>query len=636
MKRALILWLVIFFLSTSSYAAIEKVFPYLGVSLVTPGIEDPLPGFGTYYSSFGLGLDSILWNPASLGYIRSSEGSLGFTTVTDSPKYSRLYTVEDKTFDVGSGGQSQLGFVNAILFTADQNTNAITKRDFEGQLNYNTQSSGVNYKQAVKISDWFAFGITSRGDMGGAVNLVGDFPVTYLMDMNLANTSNFLGTGISIDPAGKLTFSYDQGGVNYVHTSEASVWNGFLRQTQRIPFNVLTDSRNDINIENPLTFTGSTQWQGLSCGFNMTPINASANVDNNIRVIVKDGATDPVFYVPDFDPQNEADAINWLSDPDKFGSEYGYKKRYIEIPEGESIGEARYRGFFKASATKLDLGLMYQPNDYFSFGVALENLGGANLDFSGTGLVSYVNQRISTAEPGSIIDPAAETVWRPFTDYYTPMEGTEGIGMLPTFTVRIPQRTRFGLTLKKPLLISVDYEMQSTPIDYRYQDQTTKNWVSGSITDIRLLRVGSETGVLMLPWQIRGGIGLIFKPTITGLDAKTRESIDNAFKFGMLPVKLDMGTDINFWGNIVGGSFGFNLLPLFSLYQLDTVNTDLNKMLFYGLYAKKDNWKVTYSALLDPGSTGAAYGNRTKDIENVNDAMGIIRTVQTLDIGFKF
>lgn len=633
-KPLLVLFLVIY-LNSSAFAVYEKVFPYIGISLTTPGIEDPFPGFGTYYSSLALGIDSIYWNPASLGYINSAQASIGFSAAHDALPYLRNYEVEDITFEVASSGGSEIGFTNAILFTGDQTTTTVTTREFRESAQYSTYTSSINYKQAIKVSDWFAFGITARGGAGADINIVGDFPATYLMDFNLYGSQNFLGTGISINPTGQLTFSYNEGGVSYIHTSEASAWNGFLRQTNRVPFTILAEARNDIKVNSDLTFTGATKWNELSIGLNMTPIAASANVDNSARVIVNSDTTDPYFYVPDFDPNDESDALNWLGDPDKFGSETGYKKRYIEVPEGESIGEARYRGFFNASTMKMDLGIMYNVNDWLSVGAALENFGGASLDFTGTGLVSYVNHRVSTSPAGSIIDPAAETGWSPFQDSFISMEGTEDLGMLPSFSVLVPQKTRLGLTLRKPWLISIDYETQNTPIYFRYMDEN-EDYVDAQISDIRILRIGMETQVFALPWWLRSGTGLLFKPTITGMDPDVQENIDNAFKFGVLPVKLDLGTDANFWGYIVGIAGGFNLTPVISAYQLDISNMDANKFLFYSLYTKKDNWKVTYAANLDTGSTASAYGNRTKDIDNVGDAMEIIKMIQTITFSFKF
>jgi len=178
--------------------------------------------------------------------------------------------------------------------------------------------------------------------------------------------------------------------------------------------------------------------------------------------------------------------------------------------------------------------------------------------------------------------------------------------------------------------------MQNTPIDFRYEDNNNQLNV-GKISDIRILRIGAETAVLFLPWHIRGGTGLMFKPTITGLDPSAQDGIDKAFKFGVLPVKFDLGTDVNAWGNTLGAAFGFNILPLFSLYQMETTNMDLNKLLSYSLYYNKDNWKATYAAVLDPGSTASAYANRTKDkVENVGDAMALVRTIQTLTMTVNF
>ena len=634
--KLLIAFFLILLLVPPSFAAgvYEGVFPHLGLSLTSPAIENPMPGFGSYYSSLALGMDSVLWNPASLGYIKSAQGAISLTSLFTAPPVNKRFEVQDERINTDT--QNAAGFINAVLFTADQTATTLATREYDAVVKYSSSGSGVDYKQAIKVNDLFSFGITSRGNTNAALNLVGDFPATYLLDMNLNGTRDFMGSGISVDQAGKLTYNYDVGGTTYTYTSESSVWSGFLRQTQRIPFDVIAEARNNLQVDSPLTFTGSANWKGLAFGLNLTPLTAQTNVDNIVRAIVSDNVADPVFYVPDFDPANEADALAWLSDPNRFGQESGYKKRYIEVPEGESIGEARYRGFFNASAMKMDLGFMYNLNDYFTVGGALENFGGAKFDFSGVGQVAYVNSRISTGDSISIIDPSSDKAWSPFSDSYTPVENTQGIGMLQGFEIKIPQKMRIGLTMKKPFLISLDYEMQNTPIEFRYEG--TNNQVNNAnISDIRILRIGAETAVLFLPWHLRGGTGLMFKPTVTGLDAKTQDSIDKAFKYGVLPVKLDLGTDVNAWGTTLGAAFGFNIMPIFSLYQLETTNMDFNKLLSYSLYLNRDNWKATYAAVLDPGSTASAYANRTKDkVEDVNDAMALVRTIQTLTMTVNF
>jgi len=631
MRRTSLIILIVFLISSSALA-IEGTYPYANIVIKAPGLDDPYPGLGDYFSSLGEGIDTVFWNPASLGKIRSSQGSLGFTASNLSDPFNKNYKIKDQTFNI-AGSENQVGLNNSILFTADQTTVTTQEREFTGQMLYSTLGSGVNYRQAVKVGDNFALGISSRGDTELDANLSGSFPLTYLMDFDLAKSiNNFMGTGISINNLGQMTYTYS----GYTYTSEASVWNGFLKQVQRIPFSAVTEARNNINVKSDLTFSGAANWNKLYVGANITPISATTNIDNYASAIINAGTTDPYFYVPNFDPNNESEVLNWMRDQEQYGTENGYKKRSIRVPAGESIGEARYRGFFSASTTRFDLGAIFDVNEFFSLGWAYENLGGAALNFQGNGRTAYVVHRISTADAGSILDPTTSTSWSPFKDTYEPMSDTENVGMLSSINVPLPQKIRWGATLKRPWLISVDYEQNLTPFELYMKDENG-NFKMMRMTGVNIIRLGMETQFLIFPLWLRGGTAVMLEPNFENVSSKDQDNIKKIFKFGLIPIKMESGAYVNLWGLYTGGNGGFNLSPFFSAWQLDTMNMDVSKTLFYNIFMEKDFWRVSYEQALDPGATAAAYAVRpNKDIKDVNDALSIPRWLRTLTVSYKF
>ncbi len=633
--KTLAIFILIFFAAATAATAAND-FPYGNIILQVPGVEDPLPGLGSNYSALSFGIDTVLWNPAGLGKIKNAETSFGLSTTSVSPPFLKKYDIQDATFEVGS---NNTGFINAVLFTSDPNATLATTREYTGHLNYSTVSSGINFKQAIKVGDMFAFGVSTRGDTGLTFNLAGDFPAQWKSSIDLMNVSNFMGSGISTTN-GRLTYSYKpSGGTPYTYTSEASVWSGFLNQNQKIPFSAVSDSHNDINVQSDITLSGAARWQGLSVGANLTPISATANIDNSVKVMVKEGTGDVYFYVPNFDPNSEASVIQWITDPTQYGSQAGYTKRYFNVPAGETVAESKYQGFYSASALKMDLGAIYDFGNILSLSLDFENLNGAALDFKGSGRVAYATSRINTNETGSLIDPAG-TSFNFFSDTFQSAPGVpDNLGMLANIPVTLPQRTKIGAALRKPFLIALDYEMQNNPISFQYSDSNSQ-YVTMTVSDIKFLRGAFETQLFILPVWFRGGLTAMLKPTLGGaVDSSTRDSLDKVFKFGMLPMKLDLGSNISIMGLDLGGAFGINLLPFVYALQLDTLNADFTRLNYYSFYLKKDWWQATYASVLDPGSSGAAYSSLSDDDKNNMDfgkVMAVLKFVNTLTISLRF
>ncbi|MFA4967222.1 MAG: hypothetical protein WC624_03285 [Candidatus Margulisiibacteriota bacterium] len=624
--------IVFIFISASGFSLAAYDFPYAAFTLKMPAYKNPFPGLGANYCTLGGGLDTAMWNPAGLAKIGTAETRIDLTSTAGGSSFPKSYHVNDSTFEVGSTNTT--GFTNSLLFSSDPDATFVTTREFTAHINYQTVSTAVDFNQAIKVGDNFALGISTRGDTGASIDLAGSFPVQWVSGLDLNNVTNFMGSGISTNN-GKLTYHYTPSGMSpYTYTSEASVWSGFLNQTQRLPLSAISDSHDDINVQSNYTMTGAGKWGGLSFGANLTPISATANIDNSVRLIAKEGTGDIYFYVPNFDPNNQASVIQWMGDSSQYGTQAGYNKRSFRVPAGETVAEARYQGFYQASTIRGDIGAMYDLGEILTLGFAMENVNGAALNFKGSGRVAYVNSRFSTSDSVSIIDPSGSS-FNFFSDTFSPVKGTENIGMLPDIPVTLPQRLKIGATLRKPFLITIDYEQQSNPLSYRIQksDGTYTNLI---ISDIKLLRGGLESQLLFLPLWLKGGITMLLKPTVSGYEPSSKDDFEKAFQYGMVPMKIDLGLNTNLWGYEPGGGFGVNLLPILFLSQLDTVNQDFSRMIYYNLYLKKDIYQLTFMSVLDPGSTASAYSTAPKRDGSPENPISIIKMISTLTLSMRF
>jgi len=291
-KKAILIVLFFLLACVQAHAGSPSVdlnfLPFTDFTLRVPAYESPFPGLGSNFSSLSKGLDTVMWNPAGLAKIGTAETQIDLSSSAGYTPLTKTRSINDTSFEVGSS--NSVGFNNYILYTSDPASTFTASREINAKINYSTITSAISFKQALKIGDNYAIGILTRGDTGASVNLAGTMPIQWLSTLDLTNVSNFMGSGVSTKN-GQLTYTHTPPGMSpYTYTSEASVWSGFLLQSQRLPFSAISDSRNDINIQANYTMTGATKWGGLSFGANLTPISAAANINNSIRLIAKEGA----------------------------------------------------------------------------------------------------------------------------------------------------------------------------------------------------------------------------------------------------------------------------------------------------------------------------------------------------------
>ena len=633
--------LVLLFVVGSTAQAADVNFPYGRINLKLPPIEDPYPGLGSYYSAYSCGLKSVLWNPASLGKVKLTEASISIFSPADAYSYNKISKVEEKrgTFEVGAGsGISGKATMDYALFFRPYNAvtgiGLATKEvEIQSNLNYSTSGTGINFSAAQRMNDWLIVGFTSNNPIDADIALAGNFPVTGRVGLNLYGKS--MGN-MAVATDGKLKYTITSGGITTTPETTTAAWGGFLTQEVTIPLTGVSELRDSLNIQSPYTGTIATQYKKFYAGLNFIPISANAEINNDVRTVVNSDVPDQLFYVPNFNPDDPSSGTSWLADPDKYGTSAGYSRKQIILPAGDVVANAKYRGFYSGNTTRMDLGFMYDISDMFTVGMALENINGATLTMKGNGLSAYYDHRdFSTSEVDTLLQPGQNSSWTPITDsWITSFEaGDKVLSLDPEKVYPLPKKFRLGAAVKFPFLITIDYEQNQTPITIRPSDEASKITVS----NLNFLRLGMESSLFRLPLIFRLGTTVMFKPTVTGGDQKTQDSIDKAFKFMVLPLKMDFGSTIDLWGYKYEDSIGFNALSIINLLQVDTNNIDLSKMLYYSMAVEKDVWQIKYLYQVDPGSTAAAYGTKSpgSDGKKTFD-FGDVKFMQTLGVTYKF
>lgn len=647
MKNSFYFAIVFFILSLSLFEtgvvfAADLNFPYGNINLKLPPRDDPFPGFGTNYSTISKGAKSALWNPASLTKLPLTEISLSTIQPLGTYQIEKKFNVSENGGDFeleqGQGSAGQYG----IFFRTPENVTSLTTKEIEilSRAFYSTSGSGIGFSTALKVNDWLIAGISTSNPIEAELNLAGNFPVTAKAQTNFYGQK--IGDDMQIANDGKIKYTFSSNGKVTTYESSQSIWNGFLSQEALIPLTNLTELRNDVSIQLPFTASFAIKYQNLSFGLNFIPISATANIDNNIRSVISSDTEDVFLYVPNFDPSSEADLANWINDPYRYSTANGYLRRQIKLPVGEVVGIAEYQGFYSASTARFDLGATYDLTDWLTIGLVMENATGSSLDFKGSGRTAYYSYReVDTTEAEKLSDllqPGSEkSSLDIITDrWVTSFEAGEAkLYLEPEKTYSLPKKLRFGIAIKKPILLAIDFEQNQTPIRIMAaENNQPKEYV---ISNLNFLRVGLETQVLFLPWWLRGGITLTTKPDVTGLTREAQEDLDKAFKYGCLPVGFTLGSNILAWGVELGASLGLNVQTILSLAQFDVNNVDLGKILYYTIYLAKDAWNISYGAQLDPFSTAAAYNNKPTPIggEKSFEASDV-KMIQTLTITYRF
>ena len=623
MKKFILISILLFLLVLPSTAATN--FPYGNFNIKMPPLEEAYPGMGSYYSTLSKGIGSLMWNPALLSYMPTAGAQLSLSGSSKNYTINSNRIIDDVTFEADVIGN----FTGAVYFDIPSQATSVSTREIIGHYNYATETTGITYQQAMRINDWLAAGVIYRGPVEGNFDIVGDFPTTVKYELNMSGSS-LEGTPLWVDANNRISYSYElPGGTTVTSTSATPVWNGFVTQEASLPLTSYMELRNNVTVNSDITAAIAGKVKNLSFGVNMTPIAGELNIDNAFRTVVNQDATDITVYAPNFDADSSEAIADWFSDPSKYGTSTGYDGNISQTPAGQSIVDAKYRGFYSASAMRIDLGATLDVTKYLRIGLAYENFNGASLNFSGTGRSTYVQTRVGSAEFSNIIDPCQDESPGFFKDTFEPLDGTEDYSLEPTKNFQLPQRMRVGLALVEPIVIAIDYEKQLNPIRYWAADENGDYGIV-EISDINMVRVGVDLNV------IKGGTTLLLKPTVTGIDAETTNSINRAFKYGALPLKIDLGSTTNLSGWKTDSYVGLNMMSIFDMLQFNTLSSDLSKMLYYGISVTKNFWTIGYLATVDTIGSAAGY-YEAKDLDpakefNYED----VKWITTWQITYRF
>jgi hypothetical protein len=490
----------------------------------------------------------------------------------------------------------------------------------------------VTYGQAIKINDYLTLGITTMGNTAIEANIVGQMPAATKYDLNLYNVNDYQGTGMYIDSNGILTVSRE----GFSYTTASSLWGGFLTQNATAAVTAYSEMINNISINSEIVFSAASKTGPISWGVNIIPISATAAVNNVVQTLITTDYGDAYFYSPNVDISDEAAVANWVSNPDLYGASGGYNQSVVDIPQGEIVADTKYAGTYAGSALRIDLGATYDLGDSMTISLMAENLNNSGLNMTGTGLTAYGTHRYNTAESPTV-DPITGVTWNPFTDYEQVIPETADWALPSEQYYPLPRRLRAGVAWKKPIIFSIDYEMQLNPMEVVYK-HSDGNYAATRISNINILRLGIESSILSSPVKLRGSTGLLLKPTVEN-DPDLAASVNSVYStLPVLPAMLNLGGEINFWGTKAGLGFGYNGLTLLSLVQLDTVSTNISQLLYWSIYADNDQWNLTFSQAVDPTSTASAYlaAHPGSSVDFSSFQFSDLKWLSTIAIGYEF
>lgn len=624
-------------ISSSLAATPDLYYPYGRVSLVLPPSENPFPGLGSYYTTLDKGMKSAPWNPATLGKLKLSEAAFSISTASGSYDLSKITKINEmsQTVEVGAGSGSKASFDTAIFFRHPSAINGMATKEVSvlSSVGYGTSISGINFSAAQRINNWLVVGFTSNNPLDASTSLGGNLPTTAKLGLNLYGKS--LGD-MQFTNTGKLRYTFNPSNPVTYETTQP-VWSGFLTQETTFPFTNLSEVRNSINVQTPYLATLAAQFGSVYTGLNILPISATGKVDNDVRTVINSDVDNQFLYVPNFDPNNQAEIAQWTLDPDKYGTSAGYSRKQIDLPAGDVVANGRYRGFYTGSTSRLDLGFLYDVSDWCTVGLDLENIGGAALNMKGDNISNFISYRnINTAEVNNLLQPGQDSTWTPFFNTWVSTNEAgkdKPMYLEPEKNFPLPKRVRLGVAIKRPFLILLDLEQNQTPFSLSGSNEAS----TLTINNLNLLRFGFETQWFTLPLWSRFGTTFALKPSITGGDPSTVDSLNKVFKYGLLPLKIEFGSSLKLWDYLYTDSFGINALPAVNLLQFDINNVDLSKMIYYSATINKGSWDVNYLFQLDPLATASTYGEKPADSKGQRTfATSDLKYVQTLGVTYKF
>lgn len=570
-------------------------------------VSDPYPGLGTEYCSLAKGLETVLWNPA--GLIKNEKPwdiVLDYGLNEPSTSFNdKTYKIKDQAFNMGGSSLFQGGMFYTDD-TTDCNLSNLKERTITSVTDYKGQAAAIDRIGVAGKLGNFVLGCTSLRDTKFGIDVTGTEPAIYQMNLDF---KGFTGSGFTIGSDGKANFTYTPaGGSQYTVSTGSSLWSDFLAQNKNVPLTSSMTTQNSLTSKNGLIISGATKVGQVMIGVNMVPIEVSTVINNTADVTIASGATDVTFYQPKFNPGSQSDATTWATTTGQYDGSAGYKTTTVDIPDvGTKIMDMKYSGNYSGSAVRWDLGFLYDLGPNSTVGLNFENVNGAVLNMTGSGVATYGYTKIDTNVTAPDITPNGTVIWNPFLANYATMQGTENWYLPSVLKVELPRSIKLGITFKKPVILALDYEKDL---------HKAQGSAGGEISDMSFVRLGLEGRILMLPVGWRLGLGGMFKPSVSG-NADLAKTVEDAYSaFFILPTSLDLGLNARSWGTEVGLAVRCAATPALraAAAQID----NLTEMVRYEIYGMRDNFKLSLVTAGEAFMTGYKLTNSTGSAGSVD------------------
>lgn len=551
--------------------------------------DGPIPAYDLQnnYSSTAHGIRGIQSNPAAIMKSATAEVALDLGFGFEMTPGQRTLNLTDKELEFDPDSPFSDIFLGGIYFTdnvTDTSTTEFKQRDFNAVFGYNRGGGMTDFGASVKFNDWLAVGVTRARPMNLDFDIRTNMPIIFKETVELRGktwenfTVNADGTAAYTDP-NPPNPSFSTGG-NTLYSEFIYKENNVATDTQIALNEHISDSRE-------IAITLGTNMAGINWGINFIPMSTTVSFNNVGLSATTSGSENIEFYIPNFDPGNPVSIQDWFNN-NRYVDENGYNKYTILAPPDQKIYEASISGVYSASATRIDLGMLWEPTDWLSIGAALENSSGAELNFRGVGVISTIETYITTGEAPELEPGTGNITFDPFLDEPRPIEDAEKIYLPQSHTVSLPQIARVGFALKGPVLLAIDYE--------RYLNEL--NFEDITVSELSFLRIGGEMGILFLPLSIWGESRWMLKPTITVPDQETADEINDFYSdYPVIPSEFHLGFSLKLWGSEYGIGFGENHLAPLDMYQWNL--SELPRMTYWNAFWRSGAWEINYMAMAD-------------------------------------
>ncbi len=585
------------------------------------------PSLNSQFTSLSCGVTDVLANPAGLMQVNTFEVAVGASAFVSNPIKSDRNTVyvDDQSVQ---GIQNSPNSRAYIRLTNDRTAVTPEARPLNIDEDY-SKGGGINYFGATyKVNDWLAFAITRKRPT--AISFDYQMMAPVMADVK----ANFRGTSVEAGGQGNYIQIRSDGTIEAViggitlGTSKVPAWSGFLDQGTSEANDVEGTFDDSITNQDSVVLSAAVQTGQVSWGLNVMPMTYDIEMNNEMSVQSDPGNSNLTVYIPNLDFGSTQDAINWVTQ--ECGSPTGYRTLEVETLAGQQIGAAKVAGKYTGTVVRMDLGFQWNPNDYFSMGAVYENFNHGTLQLEGVDVIQYVEHRVDVNAKVPTFE--GTTYYDPFLSTPTHEVETENtIRSALTFQpIELPVKLKFGVALKKPVLLAVDWEQWQNEYSFSSHPSHPDTAHYITISNINFIKVGGETQLFFLPIMLRGSITGLIRPETD--DKSVDQSLDDLYKnTPVVPVDGNIYLGFGVLDGELGVGVGGGGLPLLQAVMFDM--SSIAKVFYSNIYYKKGNWQVSYLMTMDPVLTGFS-----SDISTTpgTDSDIKLMSTSTLSIGVKF